>query len=58
MEINTDKMVAILKKDKPLSVIMVEDHGKEKLVCLFALPHLADKVEDFAKQLLINPLSQ
>lgn len=52
MEINTDKLVDILKNDQPLSVMMVEDDGNDKLICLFALPHLADKITEFATQLL------
>ena len=51
MDVNTDKMVNILKKDKPYSVIVVEEYGKDKLLVLFALPHLADKIEAFAKTL-------
>jgi len=52
MEINTDKLVDILKNDQPLSMMMVEDNGKDKLICLFALPHLTDKIAAFAKSLL------
>lgn len=52
MDVNTDKMVKILKEDKPLSVIMVEEYGKDKLVCLFALPHLFDRIQKFAKEIL------
>lgn len=52
MEVNTDKMVEILKKDQPLNVTIVEEHGKDKLICLFALPHLLDKIQAFALGLL------
>jgi len=52
MEIDTNKMVDILKKDKPISVIVVEEHGKDKLVCLFALPHLSDRITEFAHSIL------
>lgn len=52
MEVNTDKMAEILKKDQPLNVTVVEEYGKDKLVCLFALPHLLDKINDFALGLL------
>lgn len=52
MEINTDKLVDILKNDKPLSVMAVEENGKDKLICLFALPHLADTITEFANKLL------
>jgi len=52
MEINTDKLVEILKNDQPLNVTIVEEYGKDKLVILFALPHLLDKIETFAKSLL------
>ena len=52
MTIDTNHLVEILKNDQPLSVIMVEDNGKDKLICLFALPHLADKITEFATQLL------
>lgn len=55
MNIDTDKMVRILKGDQPLSVIMVEEHGKDKLLCLFALPELADKINEFAKTLINQP---
>ncbi len=52
MTVDTDKLVSILKKDQPLNVTMVEENGKDKLVILFALPHLIDKIEVFAKGLL------
>lgn len=52
MEVNTDKMVEILKKDQPLNVTLVEEYGKPKLVVMFALPHLIEKIELFANQLL------
>lgn len=52
MNIDTNKLVDILKEDDPLSVMVVEEAGKDKLVCLFALPHLADKITEFGKQLL------
>lgn len=52
MTIDTDKMVEILQKDKPLNVTMVEEYGKDKLVCLFALPHLTDKITEFANKIL------
>lgn len=52
MTVDTDKMVEILKKDQPLNVTVVEEYGKDKLVVLFALPHLADKIIEFANQLL------
>ena len=52
MEVNTDKMVEILKKELPLNVTVVEEYGKDKLVVLFALPHLADKVIEFGNKLI------
>lgn len=52
MEVNTDELVKILKNNQPLNVTVVEEYGKDKLVILFALPHLIDKIESFAKQLL------
>lgn len=52
MTIDTNHLVEILKNDQPLSVMMVEDNGKDKLICLFALPHLTDKIAAFAKSLL------
>ena len=52
MNIDTDKLVEILKNDKPLSVMVVEDNGKDKLVCLFALPELSKNVEAFGKNIL------
>lgn len=57
MEVNTDKLVEILKNDKPLNVTLVEEHGKPKLVVMFALPHLLDRVESFAKTLLEEELN-
>ena len=35
MEIDTNKMVEILKKDIPYSGIMVEEKGNDKLFCFF-----------------------
>lgn len=52
MEIDVDKMVAILKKEKPLNVTVVQQHGKDALVCMFTLPELADKVLAFGKDIL------
>lgn len=52
MTVDTNRMVEILKKDQPLNVTMVEEYDKPKLVVMFALPHLAEKVEAFAKGLL------
>lgn len=52
MTVDTDMMVDILKKNQPLNVTVVEEYGKDKLVVLFALPHLADKITEFANQLL------
>lgn len=52
MNIDTNKMVGILKSEKPLSVISVEEHDKTKLVCLFALPQLSDKIIEFANSIL------
>jgi len=52
MNVNTDELVEILKNDQPLSVIMVEEYGKEKMIVLLALPHLAPQIEEFAKSLL------
>lgn len=52
MTVDTDKLVEILKNDQPLNVTLVEEYGTEKLVVLFALPHLLEKIEAFAKQLL------
>lgn len=51
-------LVEILKKDKPLNVTLVEEHNKPKLVVMFALPHLLEKIEAFAKDLLDNPQPQ
>lgn len=52
MQINTDQLVEILKKDKPLSGWMAQEDGKDKIFFLAVLPHLADKVADFANKLL------
>jgi len=52
MEINTDKLVEILKKDKPLNVTVVEEYGKDKFIVMFTLPHLLPKVQEFAEKLL------
>lgn len=52
MNIDTDKLVDLLKNEAPISVMVVEDHGKDKLVCLFALPHLSDKITQFGQALL------
>lgn len=52
MTVDTDIMVGILKNNQPLNVTVVEEYGKDKLVVLFALPHLADKIVGFANQLL------
>lgn len=52
MTVDTDKLVEILKNDKPLNVTLVEDNNKPKLVVMFALPHLLDKIEAFATELL------
>lgn len=53
-EIDTDIMERTLKENEPLSMGMIEyDNTKEpKLVCLFALPHLADKIQAFAEEML------
>lgn len=51
MEIDTNKMVEILKKDIPYSGIMVEENNKDKLFCLFCLPELSEKLVEFAKTL-------
>jgi len=51
MEIDTNKMVEILKTDIPYSGIMVEENNKDKLFCFFCLPELADKVIEFSKTL-------
>jgi hypothetical protein len=52
MNVDLDKLVDILKSDKPLSGWMVEEHGKDKCFCLVVLPELAPKVIEFANQLL------
>lgn len=52
MNVNTDEMVEILKKDKPVTGWMAEENGKDKLFFLAVLPHLSDKVIDFANKLL------
>lgn len=52
MDIDTDKLVDLLKQDQPLSVMVVEEAGKDKLVCLFALPEYVDKITEFGNQLL------
>lgn len=52
MNVDTDKMVSILKNDKPISVIVVEQHQKDKLVVMFALPHLADRIKEFGELLI------
>lgn len=54
MNIDTDKLVEILKKDKPLSLVEVNDDriGKPKLYVLFCLPEIVDEVTDFSKNLL------
>lgn len=52
MNIDTNKLVELLKEDQPLSVMVVEEHGKDKLVCLFALPELAERITEFGKELL------
>ena len=52
MTVDTNKMVEILKNEQPLNVTMVEENHKPKLVVMFALPHLTEKIEAFAKQLL------
>jgi len=54
MEVDLDKLVEILKKDKPLSGWMVEEHGKDKCFCLVVLPQLAPKVIEFANKLLLD----
>ena len=55
MEIDTNKMVDILKNNIPYSGIMVEEKGKDKLFCFFCLPELSDKVIEFAKTLELTP---
>lgn len=52
MNIDTDKLVEILKKEEPLSVMVVEDSGIDKLVCMFTLPDLLNDVQSFAKSIL------
>lgn len=54
MNIDTDKLVHILSeyKDKPISVMVVEDKGKDKVVCLFALPNLVNQITEFGNELL------
>lgn len=52
MNIDTNKLVEILNNEDPISIMVVEYHGKDKLVCLFALPHLADKITEFGKSIL------
>ncbi|WP_286894921.1 MULTISPECIES: hypothetical protein [Sphingobacterium] len=52
MNIDTNKLVEILNNEDPISIMVVEDHGKDKLVCLFALPHLADKITEFGISIL------
>lgn len=54
MEINTDKMVEILKNDKPLTVFNIEEFGKVKMTAMFVLPELSEKVQQFAKSLLLE----
>lgn len=52
MEINTDKMVEILKKDKPLTVFNIEEYGRVKMTAMFVLPELSERVQKFAEELL------
>jgi hypothetical protein len=52
MNVNTDELVEILKNDKPLNVTMVEEFGKDKLIVLFALPHLSTRIIEFAESIL------
>lgn len=52
MNINTDQLVDILKNDQPLNVTAVEENGRTKLVCLFALPELEEEITKFAQSIL------
>lgn len=52
MTVDTDLMVEILKKDKPLNVTAVEGPEGDKLIVLFALPHLTNQIVEFAQKLL------
>lgn len=60
MNIDTNKLVQILSEDKsqPVSVMVVQDEGKDKVVCLFALPHLVHIVTEFGNKLLRKPYHQ
>lgn len=52
--LDTDNMIETLKNDQPLSmgIISDDDTNKDKLVCLFALPELAPRIQAFAEGLL------
>lgn len=54
-EIDTDKIVNILKIDKPISFGVIDDSGKPKLLLIFALPELENKIKVFVEEILIQP---
>lgn len=50
--IDTEKMVDILKSDKPISMGAFEDKGETKLIAVFALPELELQIKEFVDGIL------
>lgn len=52
MQLDVNKAIEILKAEYPISLGRIEEHGKDKLLIVMALPDLSERIEAFVREIL------